>query len=734
MFTFLGRLAYRRRWFVLAGTVVFLVAAVLTGLSVFDKLKSGGFEDETAESARATAILAERFDAGSPDLVLLARAAAAGGVDSPGAAQSGRQLTERLAAEPGVERVVSYWNPRDSGGGDPGLRSTDGGKTLVLVRLAGNEEQADLVSERLQATYGGQVGDLAVQIGGPGVGLGETIGGDLARAESIAIPITLVLLLLVFGGLIAALLPLVVGAISILGTFLALYLVTLATDVSVFSINLATALGLGLAIDYSLLIVSRFREELAKGVDTQAAVARTLQTAGRTVAFSAVTVAVSLSALLIFPLYFLRSFAYAGVAVVAIAAGAALFTLPALLAVLGPRVNRFAVGRKRGATTSDRGSWHSLSTAVMRRPVLTGLPIVVLLVLLAVPFLGVSFSLPDDRDLPPSSTARKVGDSVRNEFGGGAARSFPVVLPNATPEQTTALAVRISALAEVKRVDTSTGSFSNGAKVAEQGTSAQRFSDGTGAYLDVASDVEPVSPAGEQLVGQIRALDASASFLVAGPAAELVDSKKAIFGLIPLALVIIAAATFVLLFLMTGSVLIPVKAIVLNVLSLGATFGAMVWVFQDGNGADLLNFTPTGTLNTTIPILMFCIAFGLSMDYEVFLLSRIKEEHDRTGDTTAAVAIGLQKTGRIMTAAAGVLAVTFIAFSTSQVTFIKLMGLGLTIAILMDATLVRGVLVPAFMRLAGEANWWAPPLLRRLHQRFALSEGPSQSTPARVRV
>ncbi len=730
MFTLLGRLAYRGRWFVLVGTILFLAVSVLTGLSVFDKLKSGGFEDPEQESARAAAILAERFDAGSPDLVLLVSADE--DVDSPGAARSGRQLTKRLVAEPGVEQVVSYWNPPDSGGGDPGLRSADGDKALVLVRLAGGEEQADLVSERLQADYGGQVGDLVVQIGGPGVGLGETIGEDLARAESIAIPITLVLLLLVFAGLVAALLPLMVGAIAILGTFLALYLVTLATDVSIFSINLTTALGLGLAIDYSLLVVSRFREELAKGVDTQAAVALTLQTAGRTVAFSAITVAVSLSALLIFPLYFLRSFAYSGIAVVAIAAGAALLTLPALLAVLGPRVNRFAVGRKHSASASARGFWHSLSHAVMRRPVLTGLPVVVLLVSLAVPFLGVSFSLPDDRDLPPTSEARIVGDSVRDEFGGGAARSFPVVLPDATPEQTTALALRISALAEVNRVDTSTGSFAEGSKVAEPGPSATRFGDETGAYLEVVSDVEPVSPAGEDLVGQIRALDAGAPFLVSGAAADLVDSKESIFGLVPVALLIIAAATFVLLFLMTGSVLIPLKAIVLNVLSLGATFGAMVWVFQDGNGADLLNFTPTGTLNTTIPILMFCVAFGLSMDYEVFLLSRIKEEHDRTGDTTAAVAIGLQKSGRIMTAAAGVLAVTFIAFATSQVTFIKLFGVGLTIAILMDATLVRGVLVPAFMRLAGEANWWAPPCLQRVHQRFGLSEAPPQSPPARV--
>jgi len=338
----------------------------------------------------------------------------------------------------------------------------------------------------------------------------------------------------------------------------------------------------------------------------------------------------------------------------------------------------------------------------------------------------VSFSLPDDRALAPTIDARIVGDTVRAEFGAGDARTFPVVAPDASPEQATGLAIRISQLTDVSRVDTSTGGFANGAKVAEPDRSAGRYRDATGTYLDVASTVEPVSPAGERLVDEIRGLDATTPFLVTGPAADLVDSKKAIFGLMPLALLIIAVGTFVLLFLVTGSVLIPIKAIVLNVLSLGATFGAMVWIFQDGHGAGLLDFTATGTLDTTMPILMFCIAFGLSMDYEVFLLSRIKEEHDRTGDTTAAVAIGLQRSGRIMTAAAGVLAVTFLAFATSQVTFIKLFGIGLTLAIIVDATLVRGVLVPAFMRLAGEANWWAPAPLRRLHDRFGLAEGPSR--------
>ena len=727
MFEFLGRLAYRYPRYVLVGTVLFVIAAAIAGVSVFGAVKSGGFDNPDAESSRAKAVLAERFHAGSPDVVLLTRVP--GGVDA--AAASGHALVDRLGAEEGVERVLSYWDT-----GDTGLRSADGRSALVLVDLVGDEEQLGTIAARLTDEYSGAKAGpgLDAVVGGPaalGNELGETVGADLGRAESIAIPVTLVLLLVVFGSVVAALLPLAVGVIAIFGAFLALYLLTLATDVSVFSINLATAMGLGLAIDYSLLIVSRFREELGKGADTETAVARTMTTAGRTVLFSSVTVAVSLSALLIFPLYFLRSFAYAGIAVVAISALAAMLALPALLAVLGPRVDRFAVRRKRPATTSDQGLWHRVAHTVMRRPVLTGLPVVALLVVLAAPFLGISFGLPDDRDLPATSVARTVGDSVRADFGGGSARAFPIVLPQASPEQATEAALRVSAVDQVTRVDTLTGSFAGGVKVAEPTPRSPAFADATGAFLQVSSDVEPVSVAGEQLVERLRAVDAGVPLQVAGPAADLVDSKAAIFGLVPLALGIVAAATFVLLFLMTGSVLVPIKAIVLNVLSLGATFGAMVWVFQDGHGSGLLDFTPTGTLNTTMPILMFCIAFGLSMDYEVFLLSRIKEEHDQTGDTTTAVATGLQRTGRIMTAAAGVLAVTFIAFATSQVTFIKLMGLGLTIAVLMDATLVRGVLVPAFMRLAGEANWWAPPLLRRLHQRFGLSEEEQHREPVR---
>ena len=598
---------------------------------------------------------------------------------------------------------------------------------MLLVQVGGDEEEVEALAEPIITAFEGENDGLEVSFGGPlatGQAFGETIGEDLARAEAIAIPISLVLLLLVFGSVVAAFLPVLIAGVAIVGTFLALYLITLATDVSVFSINLATALGLGLAIDYSLFMVSRFREELATGSSTEDAVARTMQTAGRTVAFSALTVAVSLAALLIFPLYFLRSFGYAGIAVVLIAGAAALFTLPALLSVLGPRVDKFRVGRAPRADRADRSGrfFGRLASTVMRRPIIIGAPIAILLAVLAVPFLGVSFGLPDDRSLPADSTARVVGETLRSDYPGGATSLASVVLPRSTEEDAAAAAARISELPGVSQVDTASGSYAGGELAEPPGPQSARYAAGDGIYLDVGSGVEPISPEGEALVRDIRDLELSSTALVGGDAAALVDSKSAIFGLAPFALAIIALTTFVLLFLLTGSVLVPVKAIVLNVLSLGATFGAMVWIFQDGHLSDLLGFTPTGTLDTTTPILMFCIAFGLSMDYEVFLLSRIKEAHDLTGDTNLAVVTGLQRTGRIMTAAAAVLAVTFIAFSTSGVAFIKLMGVGLTLAILLDATIVRSLLVPAFMRLAGEANWWAPAPLRRLHQRIGINE------------
>ncbi|MEO5840313.1 MAG: MMPL family transporter [Acidimicrobiales bacterium] len=722
MFRRIGLLSVRRRRLILALTgLFFVIAAVVGGGGVFGKLKGGGFDDPSAESTRARDYLDERLGVGDPNLVLVVTAS--GGSDSAAAAADGAALTQRLVGVRDVTNVVSYW----SLGGPPALRSDDGGRVLVLARIVGEDD--DAIADRfaeVRDEIGDTAGSLTIEYGGQLAVFDEishVIERDLATAESIAVPITLILLVFVFGSVVAASLPLFVGAIAVVGAFLTLYVLGSITDVSIFSINLTTAMGLGLAIDYSLFVVSRFREELHKGLDVEAAVVRTVESAGRTVAFSALTVAVSLMALLVFPLYFLRSFAYAGVAVVLVAMIASIVSLPALLATLGTKVDAWKLIR-RPAPHEGSGFWHRIAMWVMRRPISVGTGAAVLLIVLGLPFLGVNFGLADDRALPTSNQARQTADVLRTEFTSNEADAFGIAVPELIDDSAlTNYATAISKLEGVERVDTRLGSFAAGANVAPANPSSAQFDGGdAGTYLSVVPNLEPVSDEGESLIHAIRDLDTGFSTLVGGSSAALVDTKAAIVDKLPLAGGLIAVATFVLLFLMFGSLLVPAKALVLNLLSLTATFGAMVWVFQDGHLSGFLNFTATGILDTTTPILMFCIAFGLSMDYEVFLLARIKEEHDRTGDNTHSVAMGLERTGRIVTAAAALLAVTFIAFGTSQVSFIKLFGLGLALAVVMDATIVRGTLVPAFMRLAGEANWWAPAPLRRFHRRFGLHE------------
>jgi RND superfamily putative drug exporter len=469
-------------------------------------------------------------------------------------------------------------------------------------------------------------------------------------------------------------------------------------------------------------VVSRFREELAAGHDTGEAVQLTVLSAGRTVLFSAGTVMVSLAAMLVFPLAFLRSFGYAGIAVVALAALGAVVVLPALLAVLGPRVEKLRVRRLR--TNTATGVWHRIAMTVMRRPIPIATAAIALLVFLGLPFLGVQFGQADDRVLPPGSEARVVGDLLRSEFSGFDSSPIDVVaLELSDQTQIDGFAAQLSTLDGVARVDALTGTYVAGAAVMPPGPASVRFASPAGTYLQVIPAVDPGSAEAEAIVEEIREMETPVTVALTGPTASLVDSKAAIFSDLPLALAIIGVVTFVVLFLMFGSVLVPAKAVVLNLLSLSATFGSMVWIFQDGNLSNLLGFTPTGHLDLTMPILMFAIAFGLSMDYEVFLLSRIKEEYDRTGDNVGSVAAGLERTGRVVTSAAVLIAVVMIAFAVSGVTFMKMFGIGMTLAVLVDAFVVRATLVPAFMRLAGRANWWAPRFLRKIHDRFGFSEG-----------
>ena len=735
----LGRFLLRRRWAVLAATLVAVVVSGVVGGSAITRLKSGGFDDPAAESTRAAEVLRDQFGTGDPNLVLLVTAKG-GDVDDPAVAAAGEAITRRLAAEPDLAQVLSYW-AADA----PALKSADGAQALVLGRITGDEEDLDARAAALTDTYARDDADLRVQVGGQAQvvrEVGEQVEADLARAEAIAVPITLLLLVLVFASAVAGILPLAVGGFAIVGTLLVLRVLAQVTDVSVYALNLTTALGLGLAIDYSLFIVSRYREELRAGRDPGDALIVTMRTAGRTVLFSAATVAVSLLALLVFPLYFLRSFGYAGIAVVALAAVGALVVLPALLAVLGRRVDRFRlpIGRRAAVREPGTGFWHRIATWVMRRPVPIALAVVAFLVLLGTPFLGVRFGLPDDRVLPASAEGRQVADTIRDNFATDESSALSVVAPGigdprAHLADIDGYAAALSRLDGVERVDALTGAYADGARLqgpppaadAAIAPEARRFAAADGTWLSVVPSVEPFSEAGEELVAAVRDLPAPLGAQVTGPSAQLVDTKASLFGLLPVAAAIIALVTFVLLFLMTGSVVIPAKALVLNLLSLTAVYGAMVWVFQDGNLAGVLGFTPTGTIDTSMPVLLFCIAFGLSMDYEVFLLSRIKEEHDRTGDTVAAVAVGLERTGPIVTTAAALLAIVFVAFATSQVSFLKLFGIGTALAILVDATLIRALLVPAFMRLAGQANWWAPAPLRRLHARVGLAETPAPS-------
>jgi RND superfamily putative drug exporter len=723
MFEKLGRLAVRRRKGVIALTVLFLVAAGALGGGVADKLSGGGFEDPDAESTVAADVLDREFGQQSPNLILLVTSPD-GDVDSAAAKKAGLALTQELEATEDVEQAFSYWSS-----GVAQLKSRDGSQALVFAVIPGSDDHVKEVIETVSPQFTRPDGALEVEVTGFAEvyrQMQETIEGDLVRAESIAIPITLVALIFVFGSVVAASLPLAIGILAIIGSFLILSVIASITQVSIFALNLTTALGLGLAIDYSLFVVSRYREELRKGLDHHDAVVETVRTAGRTVAFSGFTVAVSLAALLVFPVAFLRSFAYAGVAVVLLASVASVTFLPALLAVLGHRVEKFRVFKHKEKEVGE-GFWHRVATAVMRRPIPVATVVILFLAFLGAPFFGISFGQADDRVLPKETTSRMALDDIRQNFEINGANALQIVAADAGDPSTLvgnieSYSAELSQIENVYAVQSLTGTYVAGQQVAPPDQTSQRFVSADGTWLSVIPVGEAYSEQGEELVRDIRATAAPFDIQVGGPSAFVVDTKDSIFEQVPLAAGLIALTTFVLLFLMFGGLLVPVKAIVLNLLSLSATFGAMVWIFQDGNLSGALDFTSTGFIEITMPILMFCIAFGLSMDYEVFLLSRIKEEHDRTGDNVSSVAIGLEHTGRIVTAAALVLSIVFIAFATSGVTMIKMFGLGLTIAIVMDATLIRGALVPAFMRLAGEANWWAPRWLRRVHDRIGISE------------
>jgi RND superfamily putative drug exporter len=709
----IGRLAFRHRVLILVLAVLFVAGAAVGGRSAEAHLTNGGFTDPGTQSSRAGAVLGQQFHAEDPSFVVLGTATR-GTVRSPAARAAGQALSAWVARMPGVASVQSFWAVSTP---DVSLVSRDSRQAVILGYATGDAEAQAATAQRAARDLRGTAA-LKVQVGGAAVVAQEAsdqVSHDLVKAESIAVLLTLVLLVFAFRSLVAAALPMVIGGIAIVGTLLVLRFLGAVTSVSEYALNLATALGLGLGIDYSLLLVSRFREELTAGQDTPAAVAATVRTAGRTVAFSALTVAVALLALLLFPEYFLSSFGYAGIAVVALAATAALLVVPALLAVLGPRVNRLAIPLPRLVRPSEEGRWHQIAALVMRYPARIAVAVAVVLAVFILPFSHVRLGLADDRVLPAAAPGHQVGNALRDSFPAVVTAPVDVVAPGARPERRAVIATYARALSELPgaaEVQALTGTYASGRRIARPASSARQFAAARGTWFKVLPAADPASPRAQDLVRAIRAARAPFAVMVGGLTAQQVDTVGSVLRHLPPALALMALVTFLALFLMTGSVVIPAKALVLSAASLSATFGVAVWVFQEGHLAAVLHVTAPGYLDASTLMLMFCVAFGLSMDYQVFLLSRIAEEHARGRDTTAAVAMGLERTGGIVTTAAGLLAIVFIALGTSSVGLLKLLGAGISVALILDATLIRALLLPAMMRLLGSFNWWAPRRLR----------------------
>ncbi|MGZ4588046.1 MAG: MMPL family transporter [Mycobacteriaceae bacterium] len=742
----LTRLAMSAPRRVLATAILVIIGCAVFGVPVAKHLSGGGFRDPTSESARASAILADTFD--RPDMQFLLLVSSERGVHDPQVQAVGTDIVGQLKTTPDVAFVESPWSSPPNAAAE--LISKDGRSALIVAGLTGTESQtanqAAILSDRLTYNRDG----VSVEAGGPSTvnaQINKQSERDLVRMESIALPLSFVVLVAVFGGLVAATLPLVVGAMAIFGTMAVLRLMTFVTDVSIFALNLATAMGLALAIDYTLLILSRYRHELAEGHPRDQALMRTMTSAGRTVLFSAVIVGLSMLPMALFPMYFLKSFAYAGVSVVAFAAGAALVVTPAVITLLGARLDALDVRRllRRALRRPEpvpppveRTFWYRTTKAVTRRAVPLGLAVVVFLLLLGTPFLGVRWGFPDEQVLPTSASAHRVGDELRMDFAANSATAVTIVLPDigeVAPQELDRYGTDLSTVPDVPSVSGPGGTYVAGQRIGPPSAPAG-LTDGK-VYFTVASTTAVASDASESQLDRLHEVPPPGGVQVemTGIAQSNHDIVHAVTGGLPLVLGLIAVTTFVMLFLLTGSVVLPLKALVLNVLSLTAAFGGLVWIFQDGHFAGL-GTTVTGTLAVTMPLLLFCIAFGLSMDYEVFLLARIREywlaSAQSRADNDEAVALGLAHTGRVVTAAAVIMSISFAALIAAQVSFMRMFGVGLTLAVLMDATLVRMILLPAFMHVMGRANWWAPAPLVRLHTRIGISESPPSGRHARL--
>ena len=724
---------------ILVAAALLTVALGVFGVPVAKSLSPSGFSDPGSESAHAAALLTEKFDQG--DVQMLIVVSSPDGIDAQEVREVGTEIVADLDDNPHVAGVSSPWTTPPAAAAD--LVSRDRTAGLIVAGITGTEAQqqtwAKEISEQVTRTGNKDGAGFVVKTGGTAmvnVQITDQSQRDLLVMESLAIPLSFLVLVWVFGGLLAAALPVAIGGMAIIGALAVLRLVTFATDVSIFALNLATAMGLALAIDYTLLILSRYRDELAAGADRPEAIKRTMTTAGRTVIFSATTVALSMSAMVLFPMHFLKSFAYAGVATVAFAAAAAVIVTPAALVLLGDRLDSLDVRRLARRTLRrpepqpvpvEQRFWYRCATSVMRRALPLGVVVVALLLVLGVPFLGVKWGFPDDRVLPQSASAHQVGDQLRTEFADNTDTNVTIVIPDSqglSPGDLTTYAMELSRVPDVPAVSAPTGTFVDGAKAGPPSAPTGEKDGST--FLTVTSSAPLFSDASETQLDRLHAVEGPGGrdVQMTGTAQINRDSVDAITSKLPLVLGLIAVIMFALLFLLTGSVVVPLKALVLNMLSLTAAFGALVWIFQDGHLSGL-GTTSTGTLVANMPVLLFCIAFGLSMDYEVFLVARIREFVLDGHENDEAVALGIAHTGRIITAAALIMSISFAALIAANVSFMRMFGLGLTLAVLVDATLVRMVLVPAFMHLMGNVNWWAPAFLKRVHERLGFSEEPA---------
>jgi len=717
--------------------VLLTVVLGVFGIPVAKSLSASGFQDPTSESAAAAQVLTDKFRQGAVQLLVVV--STPDGVDSDPARAAGNDIVDQLRSSPHVAEVTSPWTTPPPAAAD--LVSRDRTSGLIVAGINGDESQQQKLANELSDQVAGDHDGVTVRSGGTAmvnVQLTKQSQRDLVVMESLAIPLSFLVLVWAFGGLVAAALPIAVGVMAILGALAVLRWISFATDVSIFALNLTTALGLALAIDYTLLMISRFRDELAEGASRNDALVRTMVTAGRTVAFSATTVALSMAVMVLFPMHFLKSFAYAGVATVSFAAAAAIVVTPAALVLLGDRLDSFDVRRlvrrvlgraEPKPVPVEQRFWYRSASCVMHKAIPLGLAGVALLLLLGAPFLSVRWGFPDDRVLPTTASAHQVGDQLRRDFVHNFDAAVTIVVPDTNGVSATDIdiyAAALSRVADVSGVSAPTGTFVDGNRVGPPSARAGQVPGS--AFLTVDSSAPLFSDPSEAQLDSLHAVPGPAGQHVemTGTAQTNRDSVDAITSRLPLVLGLIAVVMFVLLFLLTGSIVMPLKALVLNILSLTAAFGAMVWIFQDGHlGA--LGTTPTGTLVANIPVLLFCIAFGLSMDYEVFLVSRIREFWLASGrtrtDNDESVARGIAHTGRIITAAALIMSISFAALIAAQVTVMKMFGIGLTLAILVDATLVRMVLVPAFMHVMGQWNWWAPRWFVSVHRRLGYGDG-----------